>query len=192
MSSPKPRIGITLGDPAGIGPEILVKALPTIAERCHPVVFGPRWAYDDGLEVANVTLDSEPDFTELDVTRPDDFAFGRVSAGNGEAAIAAVNAAAHECLNGTVDAMMTCPLNKEAIHAAGSEHIGHQEMLAAIAGIPSAATMLITPGLRVVHLSTHKSLGKAVEFVRRETSLPNSNSRTVRLLSGDCKHRGLP
>ena len=171
MTSTKPRIGITLGDPAGIGPEILVKALPAIVDRCHPVLFGPRWAFEDGLEVANVTLGDEPEFTELDLARPDDFAFGRVSAGNGEAAIEAVIAAAHECLNGTVDAMMTCPLNKEAIHAAGSEHIGHQEMLAAVAGIPSAATMLMTPGLRVVHLSTHKSLGKAVEFVTQDNVL---------------------
>lgn len=168
MSSTKPRIGITLGDPGGIGPEILVKALPEIVKRCHPVVFGPRWAFQDGLEITGTKYDEEPEFTELDVERPRDFEFGRVSAGNGEAAIQAVRAAAHECLNGTIDAMMTCPLNKEAIHAAGSKHIGHQEMLADIAGIPSAATMLMTPGLRVVHLSTHKSLGKAVEFVTRD------------------------
>ena len=167
MSLKKPRIGITLGDPAGIGPEILVNALPEIEERCEPVVFGPRWAFQDGLDIAKVQLKCEPDFVELDVERPGDFAFGRVSAGNGEAAIQAVHAAANECLNGTIDAMMTCPLNKEAIHAAGSVHIGHQEMLAAIAGIPSAATMLMTPGLRVVHLSTHKSLGQAVEFVTK-------------------------
>ena len=168
MSSSKPRIGITLGDPAGIGPEILVKALPEIVARCEPVVFGPRWAYEDALAVAEAKLDDEPEFTDLDVARPSDFAFGRVSAGNGEAAIQAVHAAARECINGTIDAMMTCPLNKEAIHAAGSTHIGHQEMLAAIAGIASAATMLMTPGLRVVHLSTHKSLGKAVEFVTHD------------------------
>ena len=163
----KPRIGITLGDPAGIGPEILVKALPEIADRCHPVVFGPRWALDDGIEVASSQLESELEFSDLGLRRPNDFAYGHVSAGNGEAAIKAVQAAAQECLNGTIDAMMTCPLNKEAIHAAGSPHIGHQEMLATIAGIPSAATMLMTPGLRVVHLSTHKSLGKAVEFVTK-------------------------
>ena len=167
MSLNKPRIGITLGDPAGIGPEILVKALAAIEERCQPVVYGPRWAFDDGLEITGEVLDSEPEFTELDVKRPKDFEYGRVSAGNGEAAIQAVHAAAHECLNGNIDAMMTCPLNKEAIHAAGSSHIGHQEMLAAIAGIPSAATMLMTPGLRVVHLSTHKSLGKAVAYVTK-------------------------
>ncbi len=167
----KPRIGITLGDPAGIGPEILAKALREIEARCQPVVFGPRWAFEDGLDVASAQLERDPEFVEVGVKRPDDFAFGQVSAGNGEAAIQAVHAAANACLNSQVDAMMTCPLNKEAIHAAGSEHIGHQEMLAAIAGIPSAATMLMTPGLRVVHLSTHKSLGDAVKFVTKESVL---------------------
>ena len=171
MSSNKPRIGITLGDPAGIGPEVLIKALPAITERCEPVVFGPRWAFDDGVEVAGEEFNSDPEFAELDIRRPNDFAYGQVSAGNGEAAIQAVHAAARACLDGNLDAMMTCPLNKEAIHAAGSSHIGHQEMLAAIAGIPSAATMLMTPGLRVVHLSTHKSLGKAVEFVTKANVL---------------------
>ncbi|MYD43694.1 MAG: 4-hydroxythreonine-4-phosphate dehydrogenase PdxA [Gammaproteobacteria bacterium] len=165
MTAALPRIGITLGDPAGIGPEILAKALSAIQARCQPVIFGPRWAFDDGIRVADVSLADDPELVALDCERPLDFAFGQVSAGNGEAAIAAVHAAARACQTGDVDAMMTCPLNKEAIHAAGSEHIGHQEMLAAIAGIPSAATMLMTPGLRVVHLSTHKSLGHAVEFV---------------------------
>ena len=168
MSVKKPRIGITLGDPAGIGSEILAKALPEIEARCEPIVFGPRWSFDDGAAVASMDSAYTPEFVDIGVERPNDFTFGRVSIGNGKAAIKAVNAAAHACLDGAIDAMMTCPLNKEAIHAAGSEHIGHQEMLAAIAGIKSAATMLITPGLRAVHLSTHKSLGEAVKFVTCE------------------------
>ncbi|MCY4657758.1 MAG: 4-hydroxythreonine-4-phosphate dehydrogenase PdxA, partial [Gammaproteobacteria bacterium] len=65
----------------------------------------------------------------------------------------------------------TCPLNKEAIHAAGSNDIGHQEILGRLANSTATATMLMTPGLRVVHLSTHKSLGQAVEFVTRENVL---------------------
>ena len=62
--------------------------------------------------------------------------------------------------------MVTAPINKEAIHTAGYVNdIGHQEILARLAGVSQTATMLMTPGLRVVHLSTHKSLAKAVEFV---------------------------
>ena len=170
-SASKPRIGITLGDPAGIGSEILVKALAEIRQHCQPVVFGPQWSLQDGYEVSGCTDQETPELCDIEVSRPNGFEFGRVSAGNGEAAIESVHAAAKACQDGTIDAMMTCPLNKEAIHAAGSTHIGHQEMLAEIAGVDSAATMLMTPGLRVVHLSTHKSLGVAVEFVTRKNVL---------------------
>ena len=73
---------------------------------------------------------------------------------------------------GRVDAMMTCPLNKEAIHAAGYvDDIGHQEILARLTGATTTATMLMTPGLRVVHLSTHKSLIEAARFVTRDNVL---------------------
>ncbi len=168
MKISKPKIGITLGDPAGIGSEILVKSLPRVAERCEPTVIGPRWAFEDGLRIAKSHLDQEPTFVDINLPRPSDFEFGKVLAANGEAAMQAVHVAADACSAGEIDAMMTCPLNKEAIHAAGSKHIGHQEMLASIAGVASVATMLMTPGLRVVHLSTHKSLGEAVGFVTRD------------------------
>lgn len=68
--------------------------------------------------------------------------------------------------------MVTAPIHKEAIHAAGYvDDIGHQEILARLAGVNQTATMLMTPGLKVVHLSTHKSLADAVKFVRRDTVL---------------------
>lgn len=164
----KPRIGITLGDPAGIGSEILGKALVNICKRCEPVLFGTAWSLEDGLRLAGCKSETTPSLIDIGIPRPSDFDFGRVSAKNGEIAVQSVLAAATACLNGDLDAMMTCPLNKEAIHAAGSKHIGHQEMLGAIAKVESVATMLMTPGLRVVHLSTHKSLGDAVKFVTQE------------------------
>ena len=168
MSFVKPRIGITLGDPAGIGPEIFAKALNAIADRCEPIVFSTEWAFEDGKTLACEKSLVSPELIDVGVPRPSDFQYGCVSAGNGEVAIQSVHAAANACLKAEIDAMMTCPLNKEAIHAAGSDHIGHQEMLASIAQVDAAATMLMTPGLRVVHLSTHKSLGAAVRFVTCE------------------------
>jgi 4-hydroxythreonine-4-phosphate dehydrogenase len=80
--------------------------------------------------------------------------------------------AANQCLQGQLAAMVTAPINKEAIHAAGYVNdIGHQEILARLAGVSQTATMLMTPGLRVVHLSTHKSLAEAVRFVTRDEVL---------------------
>ncbi|MYA17695.1 MAG: 4-hydroxythreonine-4-phosphate dehydrogenase PdxA, partial [Gammaproteobacteria bacterium] len=79
---------------------------------------------------------------------------------------------AQDAITGDIAAMMTCPLHKEAIHAAGYvDDIGHQEILARLTGARTTATMLMTPGLRVVHLSTHKSLIEAGRFVTRANVL---------------------
>lgn len=166
-----PRIGITIGDPAGIGPEVLVRALPEIQQRCTPVVYGARWAVELGASVARTDLPDNLEIKEVDNHKPNDFEFGKVSAACGRLAIDSVEAAATAALDGELNAMMTCPLNKEAIHAAGSRDIGHQEILGRLAKSQATATMLMTPGLRVVHLSTHKSLGEAVKFVTFENVL---------------------
>ena len=171
MTIQRPRIGITVGDPAGIGSEILAKALPDIRERCEPVIYGASWSFEDGKELSGLNDIDDVEQVDVQIERSQYFQFGHVNAVNGEVAIRSVHLAAQACIDQTIDAMMTCPLNKEAINAAGSTHIGHQEMLAEIAGIPAAATMLMTPGLRVVHLSTHKTLGNAVRFVTKENVL---------------------
>jgi 4-hydroxythreonine-4-phosphate dehydrogenase len=91
-------------------------------------------------------------------------------------------------MQGVVEAMVTCPINKEAIHAAGFvDDIGHQEILARLTGARLTATMLMTPGLRVVHLSTHKSLIEAARYVTRDNLLEK-----LRLTSRTLEHWGLP
>jgi 4-hydroxythreonine-4-phosphate dehydrogenase len=102
----------------------------------------------------------------------DRFVFGRVDARCGALAVRAIECAAHACAAGTVAGMVTCPVHKEAIQAAGFVHdIGHQEILARLTNSRRTATMLMTPGLRVVHLSTHKSLADAVRYVTRDNVL---------------------
>ena len=160
------RIGITLGDPAGIGPEVAVKALHTVQRpTAEYVVYGPAWALALGAEQSGLPL---PDCETVDVDAPpgDGFRVGAVSAACGEAGVRTVERCARAAIAGEVAAMMTCPLHKEAIHAAGYvDDIGHQEILARLTGAETTATMLMTPGLRVVHLSTHKSLINAARFV---------------------------
>ena len=162
----KPRIGMTLGDPAGIGPEVAVKALHRAdLPDAEFIVYGPAWALALGAEQAGLPV-PECAVVEVDVPRPDDFRVGAVSAGCGAAAVEAVERCARAAMAGELAAMMTCPLHKEAIHAAGYvDDIGHQEILARLTGARNTATMLMTPGLRVVHLSTHKSLIEAARFV---------------------------
>ena len=166
------RIGITLGDPAGIGPEVAVKALhDSNRPAADFVVYGPRWALELGAQQSGLQV---PDcaIVDIDVAQPAHFRVGVVSADCGTAAVESVERCARDTMAGTVDAMMTCPLNKEAIHAAGYvDDIGHQEILARLTGASTTATMLMTPGLRVVHLSTHKSLIEAARFVTRDNVL---------------------
>ncbi len=178
---------VTLGDPAGIGPEVAARV---IADRSHStppaqplVLVGSGWALEKGAGSAGVTLPALPRITDpadaraplslLDLgDEPRVFHFGRVDAHCGRLAVLAVERAAHACIEGSAAAMVTCPINKEAIHAAGYvDDIGHQEILARLTGASSTATMLMTPGLKVVHLSTHKSLIEAARYVTRETVL---------------------
>jgi 4-hydroxythreonine-4-phosphate dehydrogenase len=126
------------------------------------------------LKIIDAPANAEPGWNLLDlgIPEPEDFRFGQVQARCGELAVQAVEWAATRCLQGELAAMVTAPINKEAIHAAGYVNdIGHQEILARLAGVSQTATMLMTPGLRVVHLSTHKSLADAVRFVTAEQVL---------------------
>lgn len=188
-ASTRPRIGITLGDPAGIGPEILVKALPDVLARCRPVLFGCRWTLEETARSCGIEIDDVDgwELDETEIARPTDFVFGRVNARCGRIGVESFERAARAALAGKIDAIMTCPLNKAAIHAAGYEDIGHQEILGRICQSQSTATMLMTPGLRVVHLSTHKSLIEAARFVTKETVLER-----LRLCATSFEHWGLP
>jgi 4-hydroxythreonine-4-phosphate dehydrogenase len=166
-----PVIAISAGDPAGIGPEILAKTLASgaLTAICRPVVFGARWALDAGAGAAGVAL---PAIELMDVGEPapPDFRFGAVSAACGRVAVRAVEQAAGFTAAGRAAAMVTCPINKESVHVAGYvDDIGHQEILARLTGASWTATLLMTPGLKVVHLSTHKSLIEAARYVTRPT-----------------------
>ena len=188
-ASNRPKIGITLGDPAGIGPEVLIKALPAVIERCNPVLFGSRWSLDASAESSGVDVDAIDGWELADEgsTRPSKFAFGQVNAACGRIGVQSFERAIDAALKGRIDAIMTCPLNKEAIHAAGYDDIGHQEILGRICKSEDTATMLMTPGLRVVHLSTHKSLIEAARFVTHENVL-----KKLRLCASTFARWGMP
>lgn len=185
---------VTMGDPAGIGPEVLAKYLACVEEVAQPLLLvGSQAALVRGAAVAGVELPSihtlpVPSATALEKPvaldlgpgvwlydlgpLPADFQFGRVQAACGQLAVQAVELAARLCVSNSAAAMVTCPINKEAIHAAGYvDDIGHQEILARLTGAQWTATMLMTPGLRVVHLSTHKSLAQAVSYIQRDVVL---------------------
>jgi 4-hydroxythreonine-4-phosphate dehydrogenase len=146
-TTPKPRIGITVGDPAGIGPEIAVKAAadPRILAVCTPILYGPH--EPQGLRA---------------------FTAGQLSAEAGRAAYAAVEAAVHDAQTGTIDAIATAPINKEAWALAGIPWRGHTDLLAALTGTPRGAMMFYAEQLRVVLATVHVALKHVPALLSRE------------------------
>jgi 4-hydroxythreonine-4-phosphate dehydrogenase len=156
--NPLPRIAITTGDPAGVGPELCLRLLrePRVRERCVPVVYGDRSVL---ARVARALNWPEPDPADvLDLRAIDATAFdpGAVSAACGRAAYEYVIRAIDDARAGTVSALCTGPLHKEALHAAGVPFPGHTEILAHRTGAPRHCMMLtadaITCSLVTVHV----------------------------------------
>ena len=183
----KPIIAITMGDAAGIGPEIIVKALQSeyIYDMCRPLLIGDGGIMADmigllgsGIELHPVNMVDEVkgkpgtiDLLDLHNLDRGEVTFGRVSPACGRAAMQYVVRAAELIINNTVKAMVTAPINKEAITQAGCEDTGHLEFLARLTHATEYAGMLVTGPLRVVHLTTHYSLKDACELVTKERIL---------------------
>ncbi len=179
----RPRLAVTMGDPAGVGAEIVVKTFtqPGIFTSAQPFVIGSadclRAAMaQTGIDVPVRTINAVDELSDdksLQVLEPIEFDvkelhMGAVSAACGHAAVQYFETAVNLCLAGQVEGVVTCPINKEAVHAAGYHgDIGHQEILARMTGAGLTATMLMTRGLKVAHLSTHKSLAEAVQYVKK-------------------------
>ncbi len=170
MTNTLPFIAITLGDVAGIGPEVVVKALalPEVWDVCRPLVIGDARALTEArlgvsvppLRVVKTVAEAMFDFgtlTLLDLGNLDVTAapLGQISTEAGRAAVEYVLKATELAQAGAVDAVATAPLNKEAMHLAGFDYIGHTEILADVTHTPRCTTMLATPGLRVTHVTRH-------------------------------------
>jgi 4-hydroxythreonine-4-phosphate dehydrogenase len=176
----KPILAITMGDPAGIGPEIVVKALasPRLWSVCRPVVIGRLPVMETAARAAGVGVAFVPVGARLPATdrsrcplvetgpeRDRVPALGRVSAAGGRAAIEAVTEAICLALDGRVDAVVTAPISKEAIRAAGSPFPGHTEMLAAFTGSKRHAMMLVGGPLRVSLATIHVPLAQVPSLI---------------------------
>jgi 4-hydroxythreonine-4-phosphate dehydrogenase len=157
-----PVIGLTLGDPAGIGPELCLSMLqdPAVLARCQPVVFGDarllqRVAKACGLPVPPAEKGSVVDIecSGMETVEP-----GRISAAGGRAAHRCVEAATREALAGRIAALVTAPLNKESLHLAGVPFPGHTEMLAALTGTSRYCMMLASDKIVTSLVTTHTAL----------------------------------
>ncbi len=183
----RPIIAITMGDAAGIGPEIIVKALTReeIYSVCRPLVVGESTIMQEAIKLVNKPLqlhsvntivDLQGQFGILDLLDLHNLARSEVVVGQigkacGRAAMEYVVKAAQLALEGQVKAIVTTPINKEAARQAGYGELGHLELLARLTGATEYATMLVSGTLRVVHLTTHYSLKRACELVTKERIL---------------------
>jgi 4-hydroxythreonine-4-phosphate dehydrogenase len=173
----RPTIAITMGDPAGIGPEIIMKALahPEVQSVCRPLVIGDADRLRQAGQIVGSTMSVDslsdadaPDFdkpavqcVDLKVV-PADLPFGQVSPTAGEAAYRYIEKAVQVVQAGQAQGICTAPLSKEALHAAGHKFPGHTELLAHLTGTPEVSMMLVSPKLRVIHVTTHIGLIDAI------------------------------
>ncbi|MGW5359535.1 4-hydroxythreonine-4-phosphate dehydrogenase PdxA [Actinopolymorpha pittospori] len=173
----RPIIAITMGDAAGVGPEVVVKALarPEAYDSFRPLVIGDAARLVKAARLSGVAVDVRSVDGPADATYkagtidcvdlgliPDDLPFGELSPVAGDAAFRYIERAVALAVAGDVDAICTAPLNKEALHAGGHVYPGHTEILADLTGTPEVSMMLAAPKLKVVHCTTHIGLIDAI------------------------------
>lgn len=182
----KPIIGITMGDPAGIGSEIIAKALThnEVYEKCRPVVIGDKKAMEEAIKIAGVDLtvhgidtigDAQYlqgiiDVLDLNNIGLEKIPFGKIDADCGRAAGEYIEKAIQLAMNREIAGMVTAPINKESFDLGGygKKYRGHTEMLAALTGAEKASMMLASGNLRVIHVTTHVAMRQAVDLIKKE------------------------
>jgi 4-hydroxythreonine-4-phosphate dehydrogenase len=183
----KPIIGIPMGDPAGIGPEIVVKALQNeeICRVCNPLVIGDAGVIRKAADICNLDLkinkvvepgDAGEDtrtvnVVDLNIVNPDSLEYGSVQPLNGRASYEYIKKSVELALENKITSIATTPINKPALRAAGIEFIGHTEILAGLTNTKDPLTMFEVRGMRVFFLTRHVSLRKACDMVTRERLL---------------------
>lgn len=199
----KKIIGITMGDPAGIGPEISIKALSNkeLYEKAKPLLIGDRSVIEYylakhpevSLELNIIEKPSEGqykygiiDLIDLNIVDFSNFKIGEVSAVGGNAAFQYVKKVIELALAKEIDATVTNPLNKEAMNLAGHHYAGHTEIYAELTNTEKYTMMLADGNLRVVHISTHVSLREACDRVTKERVLD-----VIRIADRACKDLGI-
>ena len=188
MSNKTPCLGITMGDPSGIGPEVIVKAYSELCDVSRPIVIGDADVISAAIDICERPLsiervetvreaDFDPDrISVLDLNNVDRVVHGKVREEYGAASLAYVERAIKLAQDGEIDAITTAPINKQATKLAGSDYAGHTGMLADYTDTNNYSMMLVEDDLRVTHVSTHISLREACELVTTESVL-----KTIRL-----------
>lgn len=197
-----PRVGITIGDPAGIGSEVVLKALAQIApgdETCLPIIIGDAAYFRRAAKQLDLPCDFEaikkgeripenqvePLIYDLD-NISEKIIFGAESAATGRAAADYIERAVEMCLRNELDAICTAPISKFALSLAKINFPGHTEMLAALSNAEEFAMSFFAGNLRVALLSTHVSLRRAIELIEKD-----SIAKLIRLTNREMRRFGI-
>ena len=183
-NSSLPRLAVSMGDPAGIGPEIAVKALldPAVTSICRPVLIGDGSVIRDIIErlglpasvyaihrIVDAAFESgQIDVFDLGIMNGQDIPFGTINATCGEASFQAVRKAIELAMAGEVEGTVTGPINKKSINEAGHHFAGHTEIYAHFTGTRKYAMLLVEDHINVIHVSTHVSLRQACDLVKKD------------------------
>src|SRR3990170_5717727 len=196
-----PLVAVTMGDPAGVGPEIIAKTFadPGFHARNCALVVGDAGMLERAAQLLGLQLRineiPEPEDAAFEPETADvlqvgelplDLPFGELDARAGDAAFRYLERATRLASAGRVAAIATAPLNKEAMHLAGHGYPGHTEILADLTGTEDYAMMLVTDELKVIHVSTHVSLKEAIERAQPERELA-----VIRLAHGSMRKLGV-
>ena len=165
-------IGITMGDPAGVGPEISVKAVAEMsaADRARTRIYGNRATLELARAATGLALDLDGIVIDLPI-EGGPLPWGKLDPRAGDAAYRFIEKAVRDAEAGTIGCIVTAPINKEALNLAGHHYDGHTGMLAALTGQKSAFMLLGSDRLKVIHVSTHVSLKTAIDRATPERIL---------------------
>jgi len=169
-----------MGDAAGVGPEVVLKALTHagVYKQCRPLVIGDARQLERAKALLKLNLEIFPvpdskkakfkpgvvDLIDLALLLAN-VPYGKISAAAGEAAYRYIELAVKLALQGEIDAVCTAPINKEALNAAGHHFPGHTEILATLTGTPEVSLMLFSPKLRIIHVTAHMGLLDSIERI---------------------------
>jgi 4-hydroxythreonine-4-phosphate dehydrogenase len=182
-----PILAITMGDPAGIGPEIAAKAFLSdkVRQCCCPILIGNSFIMQEALKITktDLTINSISDISqakfepgilniyEISIDNPEKIKKGKISAEAGELAFQAVKKAIDLAIQGEVDGTVTGPINKESINLAGHHFSGHTEIYAHYTNTKKYAMLLADGNFRVIHVTTHVPLRQACDLIKKERVL---------------------
>lgn len=182
MTDTRPILGVTMGDPSGSGPEILIKALtrPEVRAVCRPIVVADGATMRRAAEIVGIQVPIRPIERVAHATHRDDLIevldlhnvdlarleYGKVQAMSGQAAYESIVAAVELARRGETAGVVTSGINKESLNLAGHHYAGHTELLADLCGVKSVCMLLVAGSFRVSHVSTHVSLRQAIERVK--------------------------